>query len=111
MIDKYGVYSLCLCQDPSSLYSRFITSFRLAVSLSLVDRFNGSISGSAKCDAYLWALENLLQTGLTNSELLAYFVDYYWVSVPMGSGKQVRQSHTHMGKMWGGAGSVACAIY
>lgn len=62
------------------------------MSLSLVDRFNGSISGSAKCDAYLWAIENLLQPGLTNSELLAYFVDYFWVSVPMGSGKQVSET-------------------
>lgn len=102
---------LCVCQDPSSLYSRFVASSRLPVSLSLVDRFNGSVSGSAKCDAYLWALEHLLQPGLTNTELLAYFVDYYWVSVPMGSGKQVRQSHVHVERMGGGAGPVGCGIY
>lgn len=36
--------------DPTSLFSRYVGSGRLPIGLSLVDRFNGSVTGSAKCD-------------------------------------------------------------
>jgi hypothetical protein len=42
-----------------SLYTQLVVSGQLKVQRSLVGRFNGSISGSAKCDAYLWAIKYL----------------------------------------------------
>jgi len=41
-------------------------------------------SGSAKCDAYLWAKENYLDTGRCDPTHLAYFLDAYWISHPAG---------------------------
>jgi len=57
-----GVYNLLpVCyrpDDPSSLYSVLVGSgSRLQVVMNLVGIFNGSRTGSAKCDAYLWAKE------------------------------------------------------
>lgn len=57
-----GVYSLLpVCyrpEDASSLYSQLVASGpKLAVKMNLVAMFNGTVSGSAKCDAYLWAKE------------------------------------------------------
>lgn len=43
---------------PSSLYHRLVaTGPKLPVLENLAGRFNGSVSGSAKCDAYLWAID------------------------------------------------------
>lgn len=55
-----GVYDLLpVCyrpQDPHSLYSVLVAGGpKLPVVLNLVGKFNGSVTGSAKCDAYLWA--------------------------------------------------------
>lgn len=50
---------------------------RIPVRMSLVDRFDGSESGSAKCDAYLWAKREYLDKGRCNDSLLAYFIDAY----------------------------------
>lgn len=71
--------------DPSSFYSSFIEGEqRLAVKRSLVGMFKGTgmlpgcdlpSSGSAKCDAYLWAKRNYLDTGLCDPKLLAYYLD------------------------------------
>lgn len=47
------------------------------VKLSLVDRFDGHESGSAKCDAYLWAKRTYLDTGRCHPSLMAYFIDAY----------------------------------
>lgn len=57
-----GVYSLLpVCyrpEDTSSLYSQLVASGpKLSVKMNLVAMFNGTVSGSAKCDAYLWAKE------------------------------------------------------
>eukprot|EP00041_Stephanoeca_diplocostata_P023877 m.595310 g.595310 ORF g.595310 m.595310 type:complete len:861 (+) comp22400_c0_seq6:200-2782(+) len=48
--------------------------------VNLVGKFNGSRTGSSKCDAYMWAKETYLDTGLANSSLLAYYVDYFAVT-------------------------------
>ncbi len=56
----------------------------LGVRIDLRDRFTGrgiipetnlDSTGSAKCDAYLWAIEKYLKTGLCSSTLLAYYID------------------------------------
>ena len=59
-----GVYdALPVCyrpNDPSSLFNVLVggaSKLRLPVVLSLVGLFNGSVTGSAKCDAYMWAKE------------------------------------------------------
>lgn len=57
-----GVYNLLpVCyrpEDASSLYSQLVASGpKLSVEMNLVAMFNGTVSGSAKCDAYLWAKE------------------------------------------------------
>ena len=55
----YGLLPICYRpQDPSSLYNTLVRSGpKLQVVLDLVGMFNGSLTGSAKCDAYLWAKE------------------------------------------------------
>lgn len=45
--------------------------------LSLVGRFDGSESGSAKCDAYLWAKREYLEAGKCHPALMAYYIDGY----------------------------------
>jgi hypothetical protein len=62
---------------PTSVYHQLVASNVLQVVTSLVGKFNGSRTGSAKCDAYLWAKEMYLDTGETNPRLLAYYVDYF----------------------------------
>ncbi len=47
------------------------------VKMNLEGRFDGHESGSAKCDAYLWAMREYLETGRCNPALMAYFIDAY----------------------------------
>lgn len=41
-------------------------------------------TGSAKCDAYIWAKERYLDTGRCNPEKMAYYLDAYWLRHPQG---------------------------
>jgi hypothetical protein len=41
-------------------------------------------SGSAKCDAYLWAKENYLDTGRCNPGRFGYYLDAFWLTKPAG---------------------------
>lgn len=41
-------------------------------------------SGSAKCDAYLWAKERYLDTGRCDASKMAYYLDAYWIDHPEG---------------------------
>ena len=72
---------ICLSGEPDSLYV-ILTEKGVPVRLSLADKFTGSgtipdterqSSGSAKCDAYLWALEQYGDR--CSTELLAYTLD------------------------------------
>lgn len=36
-------------------------------------------SGSAKCDAYRWALRELIESGRCDPAVLAYYIDSYWI--------------------------------
>ena len=36
-------------------------------------------SGSAKCDAYLWAKHRYLDCGKCSSQVMAYYLDAYWL--------------------------------
>jgi hypothetical protein len=45
----------------------------------------GTIStGSAKCDAYIWAKELYLDTGRCNPDVMGYYIDAYWLQKPSG---------------------------
>lgn len=62
----------------SALYDQVVAAGpKLAVKVSLVDRFDGHESGSAKNDAYRWAKGEYLDTGRCNDGLLAYCVDAF----------------------------------
>ncbi|MCX7426703.1 MAG: GxGYxYP family putative glycoside hydrolase [Planctomycetia bacterium] len=39
-------------------------------------------TGSAKCDAYLWAKHRYLDPGLTSPRDMAYYIDSYWLRNP-----------------------------
>jgi len=41
-------------------------------------------TGSAKCDAYLWAKARYLDTGLCDARYMAYYLDAYWIGHPEG---------------------------
>jgi hypothetical protein len=47
--------------------------------------FTGSVSGSAKCDAYLWAVDNYLKTGKCSADTMAYYPDAWWLETPLVS--------------------------
>ncbi|MBO7341076.1 MAG: hypothetical protein J6U87_00165, partial [Clostridia bacterium] len=44
---------------------------------SLVDMFTGEVTGSAKNDAYRWAIENYLEPGLCSTDYLCSYIDSY----------------------------------
>jgi len=87
--------------SPDSLYSRLVLSAagpRLPVLQRLLHAdgtplFTGRgvipgttipSSGSAKCDAYLWAVEKYLKTGKCDPTRLAYYPDAYWLQETHG---------------------------
>ena len=43
-------------------------------------------TGSAKCDAYLWAKHHYLDTGKCSNHYMAYYIDAYWLKAPTVSG-------------------------
>ena len=64
--------------DPTSLFSQLITAGpRLAVNTTLVGKFTGANTGSAKADAYAWARARYLDTASAPTPL-AYYIDHYW---------------------------------
>jgi len=99
-----GVEDLpCLRYDPSpgSLYDRLVNRGpRLRVIVWLCQRDGSSLftgrdvipgtsipsTGSAKCDAYIWAKEEYLDTGKCNPTKLAYYIDSYWLRNPAAGG-------------------------
>ncbi len=99
-----GVESLaCVRYDPAptSLYTWLTTAANgphLEIKLRLINTdgspmFTGKgtlpgsrtlSSGSAKCDAYLWAKERYLDTGKCNPNRLGYYLDAWWITHPAG---------------------------
>lgn len=62
----------------AELYKRLVENGpRLPVKMTLVGRFDGSETGSAKCDAYRWAQREYLERGRCNDSLMAYYIDGY----------------------------------
>ena len=72
-----GVEGWLPVRADSRLYGELVDGRGIPVRLSLVDRFDGSESGSAKCDAYLWAKREYLEEGRCHPSLMAYYMDAY----------------------------------
>ncbi len=73
-----GVKGWLPVRADSALYAEIVDGGpQFPVKLSLAGKFDGSRSGSAKCDAYLWAKDTYLDTGKCNPELMAFFIDAY----------------------------------
>ncbi len=73
-----GVEGWLPVRADSALYKMVVENGpELPVRLSLVDKFDGSESTSPKCDAYLWAMREYLETGKTHPALMAQYVDAY----------------------------------
>jgi hypothetical protein len=80
--------------EENSVYNQIVTAgLRLPVVINLVGKFTGSgtipdisqpSSGSAKNDAYRWAVDRYLMTGRTNPNQMAYYVDYSWANLVSG---------------------------
>lgn len=80
--------------SPGSLYDRLVLKGpKLLVVKSLVEMFTGKgkipgtdrdSTGSRKCDAYIWAKINYLDSGKCNPRKLAYWVDSFWLTKPYG---------------------------
>lgn len=74
---------------PGSLYYQLVTTGpQLPVVVNLLGKFTGvgsipdttrTSTGSRKCDAYVWALEKYLKTGLSNPYAMGYYIDAYWI--------------------------------
>ena len=89
---------LCVRYDPapSSAYSRLRKTFpvkrwligpdgsRLFTGRGAVPGTDLPSSGSAKCDAYLWAKAKYLDTGRCDPSLLGYYIDACWLRDPAG---------------------------
>lgn len=79
-------------ESPESLYSRLVTGGpRLRVVHDLVGKFTGTgtipdtgrqSTGSAKCDAYLWAKARYLDSGRCSPLELGYYCDAFWLRHP-----------------------------
>ncbi len=82
--------------SPESVYTRYVTSGRFPARVWLVNPDGSSLftgkgtiphtgmpsTGSAKCDAYLWAKVNYLDTGRSNPSEIGYYIDAYWLTKP-----------------------------
>eukprot|EP01012_Entosiphon_sulcatum_P034597 TRINITY_DN4389_c0_g1_i1.p1 TRINITY_DN4389_c0_g1~~TRINITY_DN4389_c0_g1_i1.p1 ORF type:complete len:733 (+),score=77.00 TRINITY_DN4389_c0_g1_i1:27-2201(+) len=65
----------------TSIYTLLVQEMGLPIVLDLVGMFPlKNTSGSAKCDAYLWAKETFIDTGLVDPAFMGFYVDYYWVT-------------------------------
>lgn len=83
---------ICMSDAPDSLYHQLILSGpRLPVVRNLSGLFSQGApipgtarpsTGSAKCDAYVWALEHYLKSGKCDPRHLAYYMDAWWIRDP-----------------------------
>lgn len=91
-----GYLPVMFSEDSASLYQILLAKYGSAiVKIDLRGKFTGekgseiwdtdvASSGSAKCDAYLWALEKYLKEGLCDRGHIAYMTDFYPLSEQSG---------------------------
>lgn len=94
---------------PGSLYQRLRQTSGLEVKLWLVNpdgtsRFTGKgtipdlnrpSTGSAKNDAYLWALERFVKAGACQPGYGAYYLDAFWLKLPRQAGLDLHTLSNH----------------
>jgi len=83
--------------SPDSLYTRLITRGRglevkrwllkpdgtsMFTGQGLIPGTDQASTGSAKCDAYLWAKKRYMDTGKCDGSYGAYYLDQYWIEKP-----------------------------
>lgn len=83
-------------EEDNSLLAQLNRDFpALKVRVDLRGKFSGEgtipetgipSSGSAKNDAYLWAIEKYLETGKCDPQISAYYIDAYWMKNPEPGG-------------------------
>jgi hypothetical protein len=73
---------------PGSIYDRLVVNGpKLPIRLRLLKDdntplFTGTETGSAKNDAYRWAIRRYLETGRCDASKLGYYLDAYWLQNP-----------------------------
>ena len=87
-----GVLPIRYDETPGSLYDRLIASGpKLNIVMDLTGKFDGTgkiwgtnidSTGSAKCDSYLWAKAQYLDTGKCNPAEIGYWCDAFWLEHP-----------------------------
>lgn len=96
--------------SPDSLYTLITKKLRMPVKQWLINHDGSSLftgeglipgtklasSGSAKNDAYLWAKVNYLDTGKSNPNVLAYYLDAYWLQDPQAIQLHVLVNHDYL---------------
>ena len=86
---------------PGSVYDRLVVHGpRLPVKVRLLHKdgsplFTGAETGSAKCDAYLWAKRHYLDTGKCDPALMGYYLDAWWLTNPTKSGPDTHGLSNH----------------
>ena len=58
-----------------TMYKKYKDTLSDKTVISLVDKFDGSKTGSAKNDAYRWAIENYLETGRCSTDFICSYID------------------------------------
>ena len=98
-----GYLPVMYSEESDSLYRQLISKFGAdIVKMDLCGKFTGesgttvwqtdrTSTGSAKCDAYVWALENYLKLGKCDPAHIAYMTDFYPLS-SNGSGAYLDNS-------------------
>ncbi|HAK94854.1 MAG TPA: hypothetical protein DCM87_07570, partial [Planctomycetes bacterium] len=70
-------------ERPGALYTRIVAGgARLPVIVDLTRQSFPAVSGSPKCDPYLWAKDRVLASGACDPAYLAYYIDTYWLRDP-----------------------------
>ncbi|HWH69679.1 MAG TPA: GxGYxYP domain-containing protein, partial [Candidatus Sulfotelmatobacter sp.] len=94
---------------PGSVFDRLVHQMKLPVKLWLVhpdgkSKFTGQgrlpesdqpSSGSAKVDAYRWALDRYVRSGLCAPGRAAYYVDAFWLQHPRRGGPTLHTLSNH----------------
>ncbi len=66
------------------MYKKYELKLNNAEIIDLRNMFFGNDTGSAKNDAYLWAIENYLEKGLCSTDLLCHYMDAWNINGPSG---------------------------
>ncbi len=96
-------------KTPGSLYLRLTQGLKIPIRRRLIHadgtslftgkgtipEINQPTSGSAKIDAYRWAIAKYLDTDLTDAHYAAYYVDAFWFNLPQNGGPDLHTLSNH----------------